>query len=44
MKATAINSVDRRIGRRRWTGTDMNPTSGLCFCSGGSGERSGRGR
>ncbi len=28
-KATAINNVDRRIGKRRCTGTDMNPTNGL---------------
>ena len=43
MKATTINSVDRRIGRRGLTGTDMNPTRGLCFCSGGSGGALGAG-
>jgi hypothetical protein len=29
--ATTISSVDRRIGSRRWTGTDMKPTRALCF-------------
>jgi hypothetical protein len=36
MKATTINSVDRRTGSHRWTGTDMNPTSALCFGSASS--------
>jgi hypothetical protein len=36
MKATTISSVDRRMGSRRWTGTDMNPTSALCFGSASS--------
>jgi hypothetical protein len=31
MNATAINRVERRIGNRRLTGTDMNPTSELCL-------------
>jgi hypothetical protein len=30
MKAMAIKKVERRTGKRRWRGTDMNPTSGLC--------------
>jgi hypothetical protein len=28
-KATNMMKVDRRMGNRRLTGTDMNPTSGL---------------
>ena len=35
-KATAISSVDRRMGKRRWTGTDMYPTSALCLAASSS--------
>jgi hypothetical protein len=39
--STTISSVERRIGSRRCTGTDMKPTRALCFSSGGSGAGGG---